>query len=290
MGPYKWCLAVVLGLAAVIVMSAPAGAGPVAACGDFTGSGDTRFDLTQSITTTGVGTCLSFPSNSVVFLNGFLVVGPGLDSGATGIRVGNNSFVWGPGIVRGFSVCLVGNDDVAVETVLFNQCGVGVALRNGYKIKEVRVHDCTPSSLQGIGILLNQGGFIESTIIRACDFGVITGQNNKIWNLVVTRHTFTGLIVGAGNAVSRTVISHPRSTSTVGLDYRGCGGANAGCEDASNSVSGHNAAPAPGLNILIAGAAVVTQSSDIGSNSATNCNGSGIGQRTPATGLFTPGC
>src|SRR6266849_31822 len=98
--PYKWCLAVVLGLAAVIVMSAPAGAGPVAACGDFTGSGETRFDLTQSIVTTGVGTCLSFPANSVVFLNGFLVVGPGLDSGATGIRVGNNSFVWGPGIVR----------------------------------------------------------------------------------------------------------------------------------------------------------------------------------------------
>src|SRR5262249_62387503 len=92
--------------------------------------------------------------------------------------------------------------------------------------KEVRVHDCLPSSLNGIGILLSrgaevtgQGGFIESSIVRNCDNGVLAGQNNKIWNLVVTNHEFTGLQVATGSAVSRTVISHPRSTGTLGLQY-----------------------------------------------------------------------
>jgi hypothetical protein len=292
--PYKWCLAVVLGLAAVAMMSAPVSAGNVTDCGDFRGSPDTRFDLVNSISTTGGGACLLFADNVAVFLNGFVVVGPGLDSGATGMVVGNNSFVWGPGIVRGFSTCLAGGNDVAVETILFNQCGTGVFIRNGYKIKEVRVHDCTPSALNGVGIFLGQGGFIESSIVRACDVGVFTGQNNKIWNLVVTRHTFAGLVVGAGNAVSRTVISHPRSTSTIGLDYTNCGTTNQGCEDASNSVSGHNATPfgacAGGLNVCLGGAFVVTQSSDIASNSATNCNGTGVGKRDPTTGHFLVGC
>ena len=283
--PYTWCLAVVLGLAAVILMSAPAGAVAVSACGDFASSNptDTRFDLTQSITFAGPGTCLNLPGNAVLYLNGFVIVGPGLDSGTAGIVIGDNSFVVGPGIVRGFTTCLFGGDDVAVETVLFNQCASGIHLGEGYKVKEVRIHDCTPSSLAGIGMLLNRGGggFIESSIVRACDFGVLMRQNNKIWNLVVTRHTFTGLTVPGGNAVSRTVISHPRSTSTIGLQYF-CDG---GCQDGSNSVSGHLA----GNNIQLFGN-VVTQSSDVGSNSATNCNGTGIGKRHPATGLFLVGC
>jgi hypothetical protein len=305
MSTSKCGLAVVLGLAAVIVLSAPAGAGNVTDCGDFTSSPDARFDIVNTITFTGPGTCLRFPSNSMVFLNGFVLVGPGLDSGTVGMRVGSNSFVWGPGVVRGFSDCLIAGDFVAVETVLFNQCGNGIRIGNGYKIREVRIHDCTPSalSLVGAGIAtgqtgLGQGGIIESTIVRACDFGVLTGTNNKIWNLVVTRHTFFGLALnGPGNAVSRTVISHPRSTSTVGLDYSNCGGPpNGGCEDASNSVSGHNASTTPaagcagGLNVCLGTASVVTQSSDIAANSATNCNGTGVGKRDPATGRFLIGC
>ena len=296
--PYKWCLTVVLGLAAVMLMSAPAGAVAVSACGDFASSNpnDTRFDLTQSITYTGSGTCLNLPENAVLYLNGFVLVGPGLDSETTGIVIGNNSFVLGPGVVRGFSTCLFGGNDVAVETVLFNQCGFGIFLGESYKVKEVRIHDCTPSSLFGIGMLLGQGGFMESSIVRACDYGVITGANNKIWNLVVTRHTFRGLwLLAAGNAVSRTVISHPRSTSTIGLDYTNCGtntgttANNTGCQDGSNSVSGHVA----GNNVILPGgtttSAVVTQSSDLTSNSATNCNGSGVGRRDGPTGHFVQG-
>ena len=289
---YRWYLAVVLGLAAVIAVSAPAVAVDVTGCADLRTSNPDggRFDLKNSIVAPEATTCLIFPQNSVFYLNGFVLVGPGLDSGATGISIDSNSFVLGPGVVRGFSTCIHGNEDVAVETVLLNQCARGIILGESYKIKEVRIHDCTPSDLFGIGMFLFRGGFIESSIVRACDYGVITGQNNKIWNLVVTRHTFFGLIVGAGNAVSRTVISHPRSTSTVGLDYTGCGtGANTGCQDGSNSVSGH----VVGNNVTLPGAAatssVVTQSTDIATNSATNCNGSGVGRRDPPTGHFVQG-
>ena len=106
---------------------------------------------------------------------------------------------------------------------------------------------------------------------------------------MVTRALLTGLIVQGGNAVSRTVISHPRSTSTIGLDYTGCGAASpggVGCQDGSNSVSGHTA----GLNVVLGAAAVVTQSTDVATNTATNCNGTSVNLRTPGTGLFVTGC
>ena len=92
---YRWCLAVMLGLVAVIAVSAPAGAVDVTDCGNFTTSNPDggRFDLKNSIVATAAGTCLIFPQNSVVFMNGFLLVGPGLDSGATGISLRSNSFI-----------------------------------------------------------------------------------------------------------------------------------------------------------------------------------------------------
>jgi hypothetical protein len=292
--PYKLSLAVVLGLLALIVMSAPAGAVDVTDCGDFASSNpsDSRFDLRNSIATTGTGTCLTFPSNATVFMNGFAVVGPGLDSGAVGIAIGDNNFLWGPGLIRGFTVCASTGNHSAVERILFNQCAAGIVAGNQYKIKEVRVHDCTPSSFTGVGIALGRGGFVESSIVRACDFGVVTGQNNKIWDLVVTRSLFTGLQVDGGNAVSRTVISHPRSVATIGLDYTRCGPAGStaavvvGCQDGSNSVSGHS----PADNIVLGAAAVVTQSSDLPNNTATNCNGNSLNLRDPITGLFLTGC
>src|SRR5262249_38351398 len=147
-----------------------------------------------------------------------------------------------------------------IEGILTNWCALGILAGDSYKIKEVRVHDCVPSSGPGLGILLQQGGIIESSIVRNCDTGVITYQNNKIWNLVVTGHEFFGLSVrapvcvpcppgggsltpGTGSAVSRTVISHPRSTATEGLVYDCLDG---GCQDGSNSVDGHQA----GFNIV----------------------------------------
>jgi hypothetical protein len=286
-GGWVVVLGSLLGLLAVIGVSAPAAAGNVTACGDFSTSTDTRFDLKNNITFAGGGTCLTFPAKSVVYLNGFLVSGPGYDfvPEATGIELGDNSFLWGPGIVKQFATCVVGGNDVAVETVLLNQCGFGLFLGESYKVKEVRIHDCTPSSFFGFAMILIQGGFIESSIVRACDFGVFTGENNKIWNLVITRHSFTGLIVNGGNAVSRTVISHPRSSATVGLDYRGCGFAGGGCQDGSNSVSGHGA----GANILVSNPSfVVTQPTETVGLGATNCGGSPI-PRT-ATGLIAGNC
>jgi len=62
-------------------------------------------------------------------------------------------------------------------------------------------------------------------MVRNCDIGVSTGENNKIWNLVVTNHELVGLEVGTGSAVSRTVISHPHSIGTRGVVYLcGAGG------------------------------------------------------------------
>jgi hypothetical protein len=276
----------VLGLAAIIAMSAPAAAKDVTACGSFSESDGSRYDIKANLVTTG--SCLSFPPNSAVYLNGHVIVGPGLETSTTGISIGDNGFIWGPGVVRGFGTCIEAGNHVAAEEILMNQCKVGLFIGESYKVKEIRVHDCTPSDFNGVGIFAFQGGFMESNIVRACDFGVITFQNNKIWNLVVTRALFTGLLVQPGNAVSRTVISHPRSTSTIGLQYF-CGNAFEGCQDGSNSVSGHGV----GRNIQTSGP-VVTQSSDVATNTATNCNGFSVGGRDPVTGLLVtanlPGC
>jgi hypothetical protein len=305
-----------LGLLAVIGVSAPAEAlnpVPVGSCGNYasTNPNDTRFDVINNITyVAGVSTnpCLTFPRNSVVYLNGFLVNGPGYDSAVDGIAVGNDSFVLGPGIVKQFRNCIEGGHDVAVETVVLNQCATGIRLGESYKVKEVRIHDCTPSSFFGVAMVLLQGGFIESSIVRACDYGVITGENNKIWNLVITRHSFIGLSLGspsgfpggpgpsgAGNAVSRTVISHPRSSQTVGLDYTRCaspsfGTFGPGCQDGSNSVSGHG----PNLNIkVLIPSSVVTQPTENPLFGATNCNGKNVDRVAPpgaTTGTISTSC
>jgi hypothetical protein len=307
-------LAGLLGLSVLVGFSAPASAGDVTACGDFSGSSDTRFDIQNNIAHTATtGVCLKFPTNSVVYLNGFIVGGRSQEYKTIGIKVGSNSFVWGPGIVKAFGTCIGDGDDgtpppnlninppndVAVEGLLLNNCATGINIGESYKIKEVRIHDCTPSTLFGIGMLLGRGGFIESSIVRSCDYGVITGQNNKIWNLVVTNHLFTGLQLGAyttttppvgiagsgaGNAVSRTVISHPRSTATKGIDYTLCGTAGFGCQDGSNSVSGHTAP----LNIVSTPAIVIEQPTDNATAGATNCNGANVVKL--ATGPINGNC
>jgi len=281
--------AAVLGslLVLVVGVSAPAWAVDVAvsACGDFSVSNptDTQFTLTTNITTSAsTGNCLKIPSNAVVNLSGFAVIGLSIDANTRGIVLGDNSFLWGPGIVRGFGVCVGAGDHVAIEGILTNWCGIGIVAGDSYKIKEVRVHDCVPSSLQGTGIVLQEGGFIESSIVRNCDNGVITGENNKIWNLVVTNHEFTGLDVASGNAVSRTVISHPRSSGTIGLQYH-CG-LTAGCQDGSNSVDGHS----PGLNIPLLGT-VVTQPQEDVTHGATNCSGLPV-SRDLVTGRINAAC
>jgi hypothetical protein len=98
---------------------------------------------------------------------------------------------------------------------------------------------------------------------------------------VVTNHEITGVFVETGSAVSRTVISHPRSSGTVGLQYSCDVGA--GCQDGSNSVDGHE----PGNNIQVG--TVVTQPQEDPTHGATNCSGVPV-SRVPATGLINGSC
>jgi len=119
-------------------------------------------------------------------------------------------------------------------------CRTNCLARDSNQIKEVRVHDCVPSRLGGSGIFLfGQGGTIEPSIVRSCDAGAITGDNNKNWNLVVPLHELDGLEVTTGIAVSRTVILQPRSSGTVRVTYN-CGAR--GRQDGSNSVYVHTPA------------------------------------------------
>jgi hypothetical protein len=273
--------------------SSPAAAGDVAACGNFSSSTDTRFDITGNILTSITsGSCLTFPSNSVVYLNGHTVGGFKQEDPTIGITIGHSSFVWGPGNIRRFGIGIRADHDVAIEHLLVGPVGIGILMGDSYKVREVRIRNCVTSAGQDIGMLLGQGGFIESSIVRDCRFGVVTGSNNKIWNLVISKHLLVGLIVGAGNAVSRTVISSPESWTTIGLDYRGCGTANAGCQDGSNSVQDHcDATVNPGvcggtaaanLNILSTASSVVT-------DGATNCGGQVIPFNS-VTDLVTANC
>ncbi len=272
--------ALVVGLLGLLALAGPSAAvaapGDVSTCGDFTRSGLTSFNIINNIAFSRTGTCLNFPPNSTVHLNGHVVSGLGLETGSAGIQHLGNGFILGPGIVKAFSICIFALDHVAVEDVVLNQCATGIAARDSFKIKEVRIHDCRSSNGPNIGIFLGKGGFIESSIVRSCDTGVITGNNNKIWNLVISNHNDTGLSVRDGTAVSRTVISSPRSLSTEGLDYI-CSGT-FGCQDGSNSVQDHE----PGLNIRLFGSSVIT-------DHHTNCAGTQV-PFIPATGRIATDC
>lgn len=296
-------------------------AGNVTACGDFSASTDTRFDITANISTSiTTGSCLKFPNGSVVYLNGSVITGFNQGDPTVGIEMGNDGFVWGPGVIRRFGTGIKAGHDVAIENVMIGPVHIGIQDGDSYKIKEVRIRNCVTSGGNDIGMLLGQGGFVESSIVRDCATGVITEKNNKIWNLVVSKHLITGLQIGlkdagsgvagaggagaggtivagsgAGNAVSRTVISSPKSTSTVGLDYRGCGNPSTpaqggGCQDGSNSVQDHCATgvagcPTSALNILITSSstnAVIT-------DGATNCGGK-IVPHAIASDLITSDC
>jgi hypothetical protein len=108
----------VLGL--VIGVNTPAWAVDVSvsACGDFSVSNpnDSRFTLVNTITASAnTGACLTFPSNAVVNMSGFAVIGLSIDANTAGILLGANSFLWGPGIIRGFGHCVVAGDHVAIE-------------------------------------------------------------------------------------------------------------------------------------------------------------------------------
>jgi hypothetical protein len=251
-----------------------------AGCNPASPTPSNSFIQGNDIASTSVsGTCIILPKNATYNGQGHKVSSnQGPDAPTTGISCpSGDCFIWKV-LVKGFGTCIAGDDDVAVEEVITNQCAVGIRLAHRYKVKEVRLHDCRSSDGLDTGMILGQGGFIESSIVRSCDFGVFTGENNKIWNLVVTRHTRHALEVAGGNAVSRTVISTPRSINTEGLIYR-CSGS--GCADDSNSVQDH----LPGLNIIVSGVVITTGGSNP-NTSRTNCGGL-PGPYNPATGQLS---
>jgi hypothetical protein len=113
---------------------------------------------------------------------------------------------------------------------------------------------------------------------------------------VISLHNDVGLEVGGGTAVSRSVISTPRSTSTIGLDYGECcqfarfEGAHEGCQDGSNSVQDHVSDPA--LNILV-GQCIDDPdngfTSPVVTDGWTNCGGDRV-PVTPATHTIGKSC
>jgi hypothetical protein len=272
--------AVVGALLGLLALAAPVAALDVTGCANFSASTETRFDIQNDIAFAPTsGTCLTFPRNSTVRLNGHVIAGPTPELGTTGIDLplGDGSIL-GPGVVRDFGTCIKGGDHVAVEDLITKNCATGIKAGDSYKIKAVRVHHCETSTGPNIGLDLtgSAGGFIESSIVRECDFGVITGKNNTIWNLVISRHNVKGLQVGPGTSVSRTVISRPRSYFTIGLDYRDCCVWFVGCQDGSNSVqdhlSGFNIATCPSL----VGGTFFLHPGGVVTDTRTNCGGARV--------------
>jgi hypothetical protein len=291
-----------LGLLLVIGWAGPAAAVDVSTCADFGASTESQFNIVNNITfASAFGTCLEFPRNATVRLNGHVITGQGAERlNSTGIFHPGDGFILGPGIVKAFGTCIDARDHMAIEDLLTNQCSTGIRAGDSYKIKEVRVHDCRSSTGPDIGIDLefSAGGFLVSSIVRACDFGVITGKNNKLWNLVISLHNDWGLIVGGGTAVSRSVISSPRSTSTIGLDYGECcqfpsarlDNVREGCQDGSNSVQDHVGEPA--LNIIVDTCIDDPENGDtspVVTDGWTNCGGDRV-PVTPATHTIGKSC
>jgi hypothetical protein len=236
-------------------------------------AGGTSYILTQNLSVSS-GSCLTITGNGTsVDLNGFSISGggPGTGSGISAIP-GNNTTISGPGIIHDFEACIVlgdpgvapytvtppsgGKHDLIQNVLVYNCEAYGIRLVGGFgKCVECRVHDVRGSEVNGVGISLGQrlvdtngaelrpgqpGCLLESSIVERSDIGAWVGQDCKVWDLVVDGVTQTGLRVGVGTSVARTVISHYHDGP--GLDYRAClaGSTNQtanGCQDSSNSVA-----------------------------------------------------
>ena len=249
--------------------------------------------------------CITINGNgTTVDLNGHSISGvPGTGRGIT--AVGNNHTIKGPGIVHdfdggciiisqnasaaGFPTVADGGRFTLVENVLaYNCAGFGIRLGSFSKCVQCRVHDVRLSEGNGVGIEIgfatgNDGGcLLESSIVERSDIGVLVGTDCKVWDLVVDTVGISGLVVGAGTTVARTVISHYHNGP--GLDYTRCGtvtGAK-GCQDSSNSVT---LSLAGGQSIADAAAFVIT---DCATNGSTGVGGGIKYVPTAPTGQCSP--
>jgi hypothetical protein len=212
---------------------------PVTACGELLGQTSYRLEADLFA---AAGTCLTINGNgTTLFLNGHSI--GGFTGAAAGIvSTGNNHSIVGPGVVHDFGVCidLPGRHNFVESVLAYNCQGFGINLGDFAKCVQCRVHDVRQSEPpNGIGIALGDGCILESSISATSDEGAQVGEDCKVWDLVVDTVGGTGLRVGVGTTVARTVISHYHNGP--GLDYSACtdGGAltGRGCQDSSNSVT-----------------------------------------------------
>jgi hypothetical protein len=239
-------LLAVAGLLLLGALAAPAWAAPtaVAACGVL--APQNSYILTADIFSAS-GNCLTITGNGVTInLNGHSIRGtPGTDSTGIEATPGNNFAIQGPGIVHDFDTCISLGTYSLVESVLAYNCGDGIVLGDASKCVQCRVHDARASGVPGgTGIIMGLGCLLESSIVENSDNGARVGQDCKVWDLVVDTFVRTGLKVGAGTAVARSVISHFHNGP--GIDYTSCtapglggvcvNGSACGCQDSSNSV------------------------------------------------------
>jgi hypothetical protein len=213
-------------------------------------AGQNSYRLTKDLVQSADEDCILFSGNGASLdLNGHSITGPGTSSSKSGITgsPGNNITIKGPGVVSDFAACIALGEFALVQDVLVHDCHqVGISLASYSKCVQCRVHDVRSGVTAGAfgGISLGDGCLLESSIVETSDFGAIVGHDCKIWDLVLEGIIKTGLRVGPGTSVARTVVSGGHNGP--GLNYCACGtnpstsqapvGASA-CQDSSNSVS-----------------------------------------------------
>jgi hypothetical protein len=215
-------------------------------CGSFAGQNSYR--LTADLVAATDIDCLVVTGNgATIDLNGHSIKGLGAGSSGAGITGGNNVVIKGPGVVAFFDTCISLGQFAHVLDVIAHDCHTaGIRLGNFSKCVQCRVHNVRSSETFGAlgGIIIGDGCLLESSIVETSDRGAIVGHDCKVWDLVLEDIILTGLKVGPGTSVARTVISGGHDGP--GIDYCDCGtnpitshalpGASA-CQDSSNSVS-----------------------------------------------------
>jgi hypothetical protein len=250
-----------LGLLLLGALATPASAiTDISTCGTLPTT-DHSFRLTADLNQIGTADCLTITQDNVTIdLNGHSISGLGPDP-TDGVAITGSVFfgalpkdvtIKGPGVVHDWGSGIVLGDFALVQDVRVYSCGIGggagISLGNFSKCVQCRVHtvlsiaSVPPLGGPATGIILGDGCLLESSIVETSDRGARVGRGCQVWHLVLESSNVTGLTVGPGTSVARTVVSHGWGP---GIDYCACGtpagsyapaGASA-CQDSSNSVS-----------------------------------------------------
>ncbi len=246
-----------LGLLLLAALAAPAAAlTSVTACGALTAD-DNSYRLDADLHQVGTADCLTITRNGVTLdLNGHSISGlaPPDSKDGKGItgNVGggpaNNVTIKGPGVVHDFGTCIeLGNYALVADVLVYNCAasgGAGIKLGDFSKCVQCRVHNVLGEEANATGIIMGSGCLLESSIVETSDEGARVGHDCKVWDLVLEAINETGLKVGYGTSVARTVISGGHNGP--GIDYCDCakgplGPLGSACQDSSNSVNNNGA-------------------------------------------------